>query len=130
MRIFIETDLEGISGVSTIDEIEQRDPYSFERLMADLNAAVSGAVDAGADEVYVTDGHGGGNNFIADRLDKRARQVNASADDLPGCDAAFIIGAHAMAGTANAFLDHTQSSKTWHNYYINGCRHGEMGQLA
>ena len=130
MRIFIETDLEGISGISSIDEIERRDPHGLERLMADLNAAVSGVFDAGADEVYVTDGHGGGNNFIHELLDKRARQVSASADDLVGCDAAFIIGAHAIAGSENAFLDHTQSSVAWHNYYINGCRHGEMGQLA
>ena len=35
-----------------------------------------------------------------------------------------------MAGTQNAFLDHTQSSVSWHNYSINGRRYGEAGQLA
>lgn len=35
-----------------------------------------------------------------------------------------------MAGTLNAFLDHTQSSTSWFNYYLNGEKHGEIGQCA
>jgi D-amino peptidase len=33
-----------------------------------------------------------------------------------------------MAGTSGAFLDHTQSSVAWHDYYINGEKYGEIGQ--
>ena len=35
-----------------------------------------------------------------------------------------------MAGTINGFLDHTQSSLHWYNYYINGRKTGELGMWA
>ena len=57
MTVFIETDLEGISGVSTIDMVANSDPRALERLMADTNAAVRGAFAGGADRVLVLD-HG------------------------------------------------------------------------
>jgi D-amino peptidase len=128
MTIFIETDLEGISGVSTIGMVADSDRYALERLMADTNAAIRGAFDGGADHVYVLDGHGGGRNFITDLLDPRGEIAGTGV--VPASDACFIIGAHAMAGTQNAFLDHTQSSVSWHDYRINGRSYGECGQLA
>ena len=45
-------------------------------------------------------------------------------------DAMFIVGAHAMAGTPKAFLDHTQSSASVYNYLVNGKKYGEIGQYA
>ena len=128
MTIFIETDLEGISGVSSLDMVASGERYARERLMADTNAAVAGAFDGGADRVFVLDGHGGGRNFLLDMLDPRAEI--APMDAIRESDACFEIGAHAMAGTQNAFLDHTQSSVSWHDYRINGRRYGETGQLA
>lgn len=137
MKIFIMTDLEGISGISRIEQVsdtaDEGYKYSLERLMSDVNAAIRGAYDGGADEVFVEDGHGGGDNFIAGALDSRAVQsqnMGRGCGDLTKCDAVFMIGAHAMSGTLNAFLDHTQSSVSWHDYYINGHRCGEMGQTA
>jgi D-amino peptidase len=35
-----------------------------------------------------------------------------------------------MAGTLNGFLDHTQSSASWFNYWVNGRRTGELGQCG
>jgi len=35
-----------------------------------------------------------------------------------------------MAGTINGFLDHTQDSTRWFNYYLNGRRCGEIAQVA
>ena len=133
MKIFIMTDLEGISGVSRKAQVDQSDPYALERLMADVNAAVRGAIDGGADEVYVEDGHGTGRNFIPGQLDPRAVHVGSYGTrptDMTGTDAVFVIGTHAMAGTQNAFLDHTQSSERWHNYFVNGKRCGELAQEA
>ena len=130
MRIFIETDLEGISGVSKIEQVADRDDYTLARLMCDTNAAIRGFLDGGADEVLVRDGHGGGSNFPAGSLDPRAVQITYHDDFIDSCDAVCVIGGHSMAGTENAFLDHTQSSVAWHDYYINGRRLGEMGQLG
>jgi len=53
---------------------------------------------------------------------------------MPGLDetfdAVFCIDYHAMAGTQNGFLDHTQSSASWFNYYLNGHRTEELGQVG
>ena len=128
MTVFIETDLEGISGVSAAEMVASSDRYALERLMADTNAAVRGAFDGGADRVFVLDGHGGGRNFIPGSLDPRAAQTGI--DRVKESDLCFLVGMHAMAGTQNAFLDHTQSSVAWHRYRINGRLYGELGQLA
>ncbi|NLW50867.1 MAG: M55 family metallopeptidase [Candidatus Brocadiaceae bacterium] len=44
--------------------------------------------------------------------------------------ASFAVGCHAMAGTINGFLDHTQSSLTIFHWYLNGRRIGEIEQTA
>ena len=54
MNVMIMTDLEGISGVDTMEMIQADNPegyrYACQRLMADINAAVEGCLDAGADD--------------------------------------------------------------------------------
>ncbi len=136
MKVLIITDLEGISCVDSIDMInEQTDGYkkACEYLMADTNAAIAGAIAGGADEVYVVDGHGGGNNFIKDSLDKRAILIparEAATSDLSFIDACVMVGCHAMAGTEKAFLDHTQNSSQWFEYTVGGICYGEIGQQA
>ncbi len=138
MKIYIHTDLEGISGIDCIEMMSKSDPrhqFARERLMADLNAAIEGVFEGGATEVMVVDRHGGANNFIPELLDKRVTVDHKLNDLWTGAldetfDGTIIIGAHAMAGTMNAFLDHTQSSLKGFNYYINGKRTGEIGQWA
>ena len=138
-KIYIMTDMEGISGV--------REPFQCDRdhpewqparrlLVADVNAAIEGAFAGGADEVLVCDGHGSGFNFILEEMDPRAtyERPNGAADYMPGLDSTFSgvfqIGAHAMAGTLGGFLDHTQSSAHWFEYRINGQPCGEIGQVG
>lgn len=136
--IYIMTDLEGVSGIDSADMIERDHPRfreCCELLMGDLNAAVEGAFEGGATRVMVRDGHGGAPNFIPELLDPRAEEDPRPAARWWGqmdssFDATFIIGAHAMAGTLNAFLDHTQSSVAWHDYIVNGRRMGELAQWA
>jgi len=138
-KIYIMTDMEGISGV--------REPFQCDRehsewqaarklLVGDVNAAIAGVFDRGADEVLASDGHGGGFNFILEEMDPRAtyEQPNGARDYLPGLDESFSgvfqIGAHAMAGTLGGFLDHTQSSLRWFEYRINGRPCGDIGQVG
>ena len=139
MKIYIHTDLEGISGIDSPEMIESEHPRRREAnecLMADVNAAVAGAFEGGATHVTVLDSHGGrGGNFILERLDRRAENDPKPTQKWWGkMDASyagtFFIGAHAMAGTQNAFLDHTQSSESWYNYWLNGRRMGELAQWA
>jgi len=139
MNVLILTDLEGISGVDTMEHITDMTEgdgklyrYACERLMADTNAAIEGAVRAGAETIYVIDGHGPGTNFIDELLDERATKVPASSfTELVNdekLDAYLQVGAHAKPGTLNGFLDHVQNSKTWHNYKVNGVCYGEIVQ--
>ncbi len=138
MRIYIHTDLEGITDIPSIDYIPRgTEKYAFacEQLACDINAAVRGAFDAGAEFVTVLDSHGGGGNIKPEMLDPRVdfdfktnKRWWGKLDS--SYDATFFLGAHAMAGTQNAFLDHTQNSGSWYNYYINGRRSGEMAQWA
>ena len=131
MRIYFETDLEGATGV-WCEESAGRDggalfTEAYANLAADINAAIEGAAEGGADAFAVTDGHGA-QGMDWSLLDPRAERRRCNAFD--GCDAVFVVGQHAMAGTMNAFLDHTQSSRDWFCYKINGRPTGEIGQTA
>ena len=137
-KIYIHTDLEGISGIDKGEMVKLGDAnsrYCIERLMIDVNAAVDGAFLGGADHVTVLDSHGGGGNFDLSLLDKRAEFDTKPNKKWWGIVdetyfGTFFIGAHAMAGTLNGFLDHTQSSESIYNYYVNGRKMGELGQWA
>ncbi len=49
---------------------------------------------------------------------------------IDGCDAALLVGAHAMAGTPDGVLCHTVSSEGWYNAWINEDLVGESGICA
>lgn len=141
MKIYIMSDMEGISGIHRQEMVSPEaggEMYQYGRkcLTEDINAAVAGAFDAGASAVVVNDGHGGGRHLLLEDADPRATyerpisgyQLMPSLDETFG--GLFIVGQHAMAGTLDGFLDHTQSSTSWYNYYINGEKHGEAGQAT
>lgn len=138
-KIYIMTDMEGVSGISVQAQTDPASPhYEAGRylLCADVNAAIAGAFEGGADEVVVSDGHHSGFNFILSEMDPRATYLrpNGRLDYLHGIDGSFAgvlcVGYHAMAGVPNAFLDHTQNDESWYNYYINGRLTGELGQVG
>lgn len=139
MKIYIMTDMEGVSGICNELQVTTGTPqYEAARslLCGDVNAAIAGAFDGGATEVLVSDGHSSGFNLILEQMDSRAlyERPNGGRDFMPGLDASFAgvfsVGYHAMAGTLNGFLDHTQSPESWLNYYLNGRRSGELAQVA
>lgn len=138
MKVLIMTDIEGISGVDNWEQVHRHDwdgeQKARERLMADTNAAIEGAARAGADKIYVVDGHGSGNSFIKELLDPRATQISvAEYIDIYNrekIDACLEIGVHAKPGTTGAFLEHVQSSKNWFAYRLNGIDYGEIAQSA
>lgn len=116
MRVYISADIEGIGCVV---RQEQSSPggreYAWARKMmtGEVNAAVKGAFDGGADEVVVADSHNVGLNLIPEDLDERVSIVMGSPRPLSmmdgidsGFDAAFLVGYHAMAGTADSTIVH------------------------
>ena len=140
MKILIAADMEGISGVVNWDHVDHTHPeYArFRRIMtADVNAAIQGAFDGGATEVVVADGHGYGYNILVEELDPRARLNSGNIAPfamMQGISAefqgVFFVGYHARAGTPNAILDHTWSSRAVYNLYLNDQVVGELGLNA
>jgi D-amino peptidase len=140
MRILIAADMEGVSGVVHWDQVDDKhgEYARFRKLMTgDVNAAVQGAFEAGADEVVVSDGHGSARNILVEDLDPRARLNSGSPSPLAmvqgidsGVQAAMFVGYHARAGSRNAILDHTWSAKCVANVSLNGQLVGEIGLNA
>jgi hypothetical protein len=92
-----------------------------------------GIILGGATELVVCDTHGGGPNFLIEKMDPRPwYETPSEFSPLPSIDGSFdgliLMCHHAMAGTQNGFLDHTQSSMHWFDYKINGESYGEIGQ--
>lgn len=142
MKIYMMTDLEGVAGVTdfenrsldTLDNHHVR--MRMQRLLTgEVNAAIEGLFAAGATEVIVNDGHGGGYTIDFENLDPRAQIIHGQ--DRPfwlplldeTCDATILIGAHAKAGTTGATCYHTMSTGV-KDYSINGVSLGEMGLQA
>jgi D-amino peptidase len=140
MKILIAVDMEGITGVTTWDQVTpgHAEYARFRKLMTqDVNAAVRGACDAGADEVIVADGHWNGSNILIEELDPHARLNTGSPSPQSmmqgideSIDAVFFIGYHARNGSPNAILDHTWSSETVANVWLNDILTGEYGLNA
>lgn len=140
MKILIAVDMEGISGVVNWDQVTPgHSEYArFRRIMTeDVNAAIRGAFEAGAQEILVTDGHSAGYNLMIEHLDARARlnAGNGSPFSMVAgidqeVDGAFFVGYHACSGSRHAVLDHTWSSATIANLWLNGKLVGETGLNA
>ena len=67
MRIFMVSDIEGLTGVYHWAQTKPGNPAydeARELLMGDLLAAVEGAHDGGADEIVVYDMHESGRNIL------------------------------------------------------------------
>ena len=87
MKVFVAVDMEGATGVAHREHL-MPGGNDYERargwLTSDVNAAVEGAVAAGATEVYVNDGHGNMRNLLIDklhpavRLDRKSTRLNSS----------------------------------------------------
>ncbi len=140
LKIYISVDMEGISGIVHSDQVSSGTAeYADGRkwMAQDVNAAVEGALAAGATEVVVNDSHGSMRNIDPDDLHPRAILISGSPKPLSmmqGIDSSFaaclFIGYHAKAGTENAILDHTISSSVVRSVKVNGIEMPELGLNA
>ena len=138
MKIYLMTDMEGISGIHWIHQVKKEYPqdyaYGQRCLIREINFAVDALFSAGADEVVVCDGHTAGGNILMADMDGRARYEPWYMPSLHSLDASFdgvvLLGCHAKAGTLNGFLDHTMNSMEWFRYTVHGKEIGEIGLLA
>ncbi len=134
MKIFVMVDMEGISGICRSSQVTASgEHYQAARkyLTWDVNACVEGCFMGGAATVVVRDAHGGGYHFIWEELDPRAEYIQGASpkERMPNIakfDGLILLGYHAMAGTPEAILEHTMSSKGWQNFWMNNRRCGEL----
>jgi D-amino peptidase len=138
-KIYIVTDLEGASGVYKF--AQTREPgTSLEGeakayLMDDIAAVVRGLRAGGATEILILDGHGS-QAFVPQLMEPGAMYITGKPrpDVLWGLDDSFdglvLLGHHAMMGTPDGILHHTQSSRTENRYWYNGVESGELAQVA
>jgi len=138
-RIYIVTDLEGASGVYKFAQTrEAGNPLgetAKEYLMGDIAAVVRGLRAGGATDIVVLDGHGS-QAFVPHLMEPGARYITGlpRPGPLTGLDGSFAglvqLGAHAMMGTPDGVLCHTQSSRSENRYWYNGVESGELAQCA
>lgn len=143
MNVYISVDIEGISGVVHADMMMPgQSEYDRGRklMVGDANAAIEGAIQAGASRIVVADGHGPMRNIRIEDLHPAAHLVTGTADARDWCqleaadssrfDAAIFIGYHAMAKTPNAIHPHTIAGACVYELRVNGVPHGETGLNA
>ncbi len=141
MKALIGTDLEGVAGVVSFDtQTYNGSKYNEQAKMLlteEVNAAVDGLVEAGIEDILVVDGHGSGAmspqslHPMAKLLHGRPSAPRSARREIyKEYDFCIMIGQHAMAGTEDGSMNHTQSSRQVDSYTLNGKPIGEIAQFA
>jgi len=142
MKILISVDIEGVAGVFHSQQVRagNAEYERARRLMTEeANAAIAGAFDGGASEVWVNDSHGDFRNMPPELLDARAQVIQGKPRYLGmvagvelGMDGVCMIGYHSRAG-GSGILAHTINSFAFAGVEIGGQPLGEAalyGALA
>lgn len=140
MKLYISADMEGATGVTGTDDVMSDKP-AYERfrklLTKDVNAAIEGAIQGGADKIVVNEAHADKKNILIEELYEDAEMISGPTRFLgmmegidETFDAAFFIGYHSRAGTQAGVLNHTISGRQIYNIRLNGDLIGEFGLNA
>lgn len=129
MKILISADMEGATGVTWPADVLPGTPQ-WERCRAmftsDVNAAVLGFFDGGADEVLVNEAHWTMRNLLLERLDERAQMLTGRHKSLSmvegvqhgDVDGIAFLGYHAGAGQEGV-LAHTYLANSITGVWLN-----------
>jgi D-amino peptidase len=140
MKVFISTDFEGVAGIVDWDQIMVgSSDYEMGRrlLLGELNAAIDGALAAGASEFVVNDSHSSMRNLQPDLLHGQARLITGKHKPMymmEGLDASFdailFLGYHGSIGASQSVLSHTYNPRAIWEVRINGEIVGETALNA
>ena len=140
MKLFISTDFEGVAGIVDWDQIMVGShDYEMGRrlLLGELNAAIDGAMEAGATEIVVNDSHSSMRNLPPDLIHGRARLLTGKHKPLymmegldDTFDAIFFLGYHGSIGASQAILSHSYNPRAIWEARINGEVVGETALNA
>jgi D-amino peptidase len=128
--VFVITDAEGIAGVCRQDLTEPHDAELRQLLTGEVNAAVQGFLEGGADEVVVWDGHDGSQTLSALTIHPKALLLSGSLSPSMTLErhyaAIAFVGQHSMAGVRTGVMAHSYSSLGIQNMRVNGKVMGEI----
>ncbi|MBI3472069.1 MAG: M55 family metallopeptidase [Candidatus Solibacter usitatus] len=133
-NVFVITDAEGVAGVCRQDQTDPKDAEMRQLLTGEINAAVEGFLQGGADEVVVWDGHDGSQTLSALTIHPKAKLVMgglaASMTMERGYAALAFIGQHARANAQGGVMAHSYSSLGIQKMLMNGKPVGEIETRA
>jgi D-amino peptidase len=128
--------MEGVAGIADWSQCTASgDDYALGRelLLGEVNAAIDGAVSAGATHILVNDSHSAMRNLPPAALNARAEYLSGRFKPLymmQGLDetyhAVIFLGYHAAMATPGV-LSHTYNPRAIANVAINGITTGEAG---
>ncbi|GGO44108.1 peptide ABC transporter substrate-binding protein [Streptomyces daqingensis] len=135
MKILISADMEGATGVTWPADVLPGTPQ-WERcrpmFTSDVDAAVKGFFDGGADEVLINEAHWSMRNLLLEQLDDRAQMLTGRHKSLSmvegvqhgDVDGIAFIGYHTGAGTEGV-LAHTYLPNSVTGVWVDGARASE-----
>jgi D-amino peptidase len=135
MKILLSADMEGATGVTWPADVLPGTPQ-WERCRAlftgDVNAAVQGFFEGGADEVLINEAHWSMRNLLLEHLDERAEMLTGRHKSLSmvegvqhgDVDGIAFLGYHAGAGMEGV-LAHTYLANQITGVWLNDVRASE-----
>jgi D-amino peptidase len=135
MKILISADMEGATGVTWPGDVLPGTPQ-WERcrpmFTSDVNAAVIGFFEGGADEVLINEAHWTMRNLLLEQLDDRAQMITGRHKTLSmvegvqhgDVDGIAFVGYHTGAGTEGV-LAHTYLANSITGVWVDGARASE-----
>lgn len=137
MKLFLSTDFEGTSGIVAWEQIiEGQAEYAQGRLLLtnEVNAVITGAQEAGADEFVVNDAHHFMRNLHPQDLQGEATLISGRHKPLymmEGLDSSFegvlFVSYHGSIGASQAIISHTYNPRAIWEARLNGEIVGESG---
>lgn len=135
MKVFISTDIEGTAGIVDWEQVRGPGPeYEIGRqlLTDEVNAAIDGAVEAGAGHILVNDGHRTMHNMRPGALHHHASYLSGKHKPLymmegldETFDAVFMVAYHGAISAERAILSHTYNPLAIWQVRLNGVAVGE-----
>jgi D-amino peptidase len=136
VKIFLSTDMEGTAGVVDWEQCVGDGPQAAagrQLLLAEVNAAIDGALAGGATEIVVNDSHATMRNLPPGELSGQASYISGSHKPLymmqgldDSFDAVMFISYHGSVG-APAGLSHTYNPRAVVEARLDGRVTGEAG---
>ncbi|HEY3733428.1 MAG TPA: M55 family metallopeptidase [Streptosporangiaceae bacterium] len=136
MKIFLSSDMEGTAGVVDWEQCVGDEPQAAagrELLLAEVNAAIEGALAGGGTEIVVNDSHSLMRNLPPRALAGQASYISGRHKPLymmqgldDSFDAVLFVSYHGSVG-APAGLSHTYNPRAVAEARLNGTVTGEAG---